>query len=233
MRIKYIKVGKFNIIKEVSEKTKPTLIFCFLFFCEYFETYELGGIYSFAHGMKEYFMHFVYLKLINNPKSIDLDIKNTFIYFSDYSIHISLKVSNSNIFQRYLNKYLENESDHEIIIYNICLIEPQILFNIKTNEQTNPNAMDFDWTFNLKEAPQQIFSKNIEKISKIISNLIKDPEKIFDSICSKIHDDLSFQEKYKTLIKPLFLLVLKLTQFSFCIQKKPSYLFVKMIMDIF
>lgn len=227
---KYNNIGKSNLI---PENISP-IILRLLFFCEYFKAYELGGLYSYSKEMKEYFMHFIYLKLISDPNIIDLANENTFIYFKNDSIRISLKIS-SNIFQKYLNFYLEKLSNHETIIYYICLIEPQVLFNIKRAGQAKINCTDLNWNIIYSKSDfDELFLNNFQEIGNIISNLIKNPENLFDFIYSKIYDDETFHDKYKNNIKPLFLLILNLTQLSFPIQnEKMNNLFVKMIMDTF
>lgn len=68
---KFRRWGTIQMINEVKANEDRSLIkelLIFLGYCEYFEKFELGGLYCFAYGLKKYFLHFFFLKLLANPK---------------------------------------------------------------------------------------------------------------------------------------------------------------------
>ena len=230
------KLHKENLFNEFNNKggalKRSKIMNPFLFSCllEKFKNYELGGLFSHFFNLVENLLHFYFMYILENPqKRINVEKKKTNI---NRNKNFSLQIFVSGAFRKPIANYL---SQHKYIC-NIFLVEPRILFNINLSDFYKPDLSKmrdyFDKTDFKEISDSDLLSS--QKLKEIFEILIKKSNAISTQLLDGINDDCSLKKSYKSLIKPLFKIITRITEINIDLENQNlNSGFLKMIMDCY
>lgn len=214
-----------NGVAQKSDLSNPFLFLCLL---EKFKFHEIAVLFSNCYKLQENFLHFFFMFMIENSKPIDLRKNRTFI---DRKNNFSLCIMVNGVLRDPIKKYLLKFK----YIRNIFLLEPRILFNINVSSFYDPSLKGMEDNFKKIEIRKKSFDSEFlanDNLRPILHILINKPKELSKNLEGAIKNDENFKYYYKNVIKPLFLLVSRISEIPIDIEKQDmNSKFLKRIVD--
>ena len=200
----------------MAQKSKLVNPFLFLCLLEKFKVHKLGGLFSASHQLQEYLLHFYFTHMLENKKSIDLDKRKTSL---DTYNNYALKIKVNGIFQIPIQKHLSEFK----YIRNIFLVEPRILLNIKNTYYSESGFLSFEEhlkKFDFKNYISDINILSNDSLRPILKNLIQNQKLLSRNFQELTKNDDDLKNYYKKIIKPLFLLVSRISEITCILENR-------------
>lgn len=228
---KFQKDKVFNEIKQngVAQKSELSNPFLFLCLLEKFKFHEIAVLFSNCYKLQENFLHFYFMFMLENQKALDLRKNKTFI---DRKNNFCLCIMVNGVLREPIRKYILKFK----YIRNIFLLEPKILLNINVTSVYDPNPLkSLEDRFKKIEIRKKSFDSDFlanDNLRPILNILINRQKELSKNLEEAIENDKTFKYYHKNVMKPLFLLVSRISEISIDVEKQDvNSKFLKRIVD--
>ena len=227
---KFRKDKIFNEIKEnkVAQKSELSNPFLFLCLLEKFKFHEIAVLFANCYKLQENFLHFYFMFMLENQKALDLRKNKTFI---DRKNNFSLCIMVNGVLRDPIRKYILKFK----YIRNIFLLEPKILFNINVSPFYDLSLKSMEDKLKKIEIRKKSFDYDFlsnDNLRPIFNILINKQKELSKNLEEAIENDKTFKHYHKNVIKPLFLLVSRISEIAIDVEKQDvNSKFLKRIVD--
>ena len=227
---KYQKDKIFNELKEngVAQKSELSNPFLFLCLLEKFKFHEIAVLFSSCYKLQENFLHFYFMFMLENQKALDLRKNKTFI---DRKNNFSLCIMVNGVLREPIRKHISFFK----YIRNIFLLEPKILLNINVSPFYDPSLKSMVSSLQKIEIRKKSFDYDFlahDSLRPILYILTNKQNDLSKNLEEAILNDKTFKYYYKTVIKPMFLLVCRISEIPIDVEKQNvNSKFLKRIVD--